>query len=353
MTKRDYYQVLGVRRDADPAEIKKAYRQAALKFHPDHNPNDKAAEESFKEASEAYEVLTDPQKRQVYDAYGHQGLRGSGFSGVGSVEDIFSSFGDIFEDFFGGLGFGAGRGGRRRAQGGADLREDCRISFEEVVRGSERELQVVREVTCELCRGEGIEQGTSRETCRTCGGTGHMNARQGFFMIQTTCPRCRGEGSVITHPCADCRGRGRVKKKRQLQVKIPAGMEDGMQLVLRGEGEAGGHGGPPGDLYVFVHVEPHPHFQRAGDDLIAPLELNVAQASLGTRLTVPTMYGNQEVTVPAGVETGERIRLKGMGVPNVRSQRKGDHYLEVRVRTPKKLSKRQRELLESLAKELS
>ncbi|MBI4367369.1 MAG: molecular chaperone DnaJ [Deltaproteobacteria bacterium] len=355
MIKRDYYEVLGVAKDADSAEIKKAYRHAALQYHPDRNPGNKEAEDRFKAASEAYEVLSDPQKRQVYDAYGHQGLQGSGFAGFHDMNEIFGSFGDIFEEFFGGFGFA--RGGRRRgaggarARGGADLRDDVAIDFLESVHGTERELGIVKETTCAVCRGEGMEPGATRAPCRTCEGTGHTNARQGFFMIQMTCPHCHGEGSVITKPCVECRGRGRVKQKKKLSVKIPPGIEDGVQLVLRQEGEAGQFGGPPGDLYVFVRVKPHPHFRRHGDDILAPLELTMTQAALGTRLTVPTIYGNHAVEVPPGIDTGERIRLKGMGVPNVRTARKGDQYLEVRVRTPKKLSKRQRELLEAFANE--
>ncbi|MBI2346844.1 MAG: molecular chaperone DnaJ [Deltaproteobacteria bacterium] len=353
MTKRDYYEVLGVTRDADPAQIKKAYRQAALKFHPDRNPGNKEAEERFKEASEAYEVLSDAQKRQVYDSYGHRGLEGSGFQGFRDVEDIFGSFGDIFEDLFG-LGFGGGRGARargHRARAGADVRAGVSIAFSEAATGVEKEVSVRKEELCDACRGDGAAPGSGREKCRTCGGVGQVTTRQGFFMMQTTCPRCQGEGATIARPCPECRGRGRMIKNRRLNVKVPAGIEDGTHLILRGEGAAGSAGGPAGDLYVEIHIEPHPQFRREGDDTIASLELTMAQAALGTTLTVPTLYGNQTVTIPSGMETGERVRLKGMGMPHIRTQRRGDHYLEVRVRTPKKLSKRQRELMEAFAKE--
>lgn len=348
MPKRDYYDILGVSRDADVAEIKKAYRQAALKCHPDRNPGNKEAEEAFKNASEAYEVLSDPQKRQVYDAYGHAGLEGTGFRGFTGVEDIFSTFGDLFEEFFGGWeDFGFGRKTRsKRTRQGADLRHDIEVSLEESFFGVEHEVSIVKEAACDVCGGTGMQPGTSRETCRTCGGVGQVGHSQGFFMIQTTCPKCRGEGTVIGKPCHECRGHQRVRKKSTLKVKCPAGVEDGMRLILRGEGEAGYNSGPPGDLYVVIHVKPHDIFTRDGDDVICKVPISFPQAALGAKVPAPTLHGEELIEIPAGIETGERVKLKGKGFTNVHTKRRGDESIEIVVKTPKKLSKRQRELLE-------
>lgn len=356
MHKRDYYEVLGVKRDTDASEIKKAYRQCAMQFHPDRNPGNKEAEEKFKEASEAYEVLSDPQKRQLYDSYGHSGLEGAGFRGFSGVEDIFSSFGSIFEEFFGGggfegfdFGFGGGRRKRRARQGG-DLRHDITITFEESVFGVEHEISVTKQAVCNVCRGSGAAQGTSRETCKTCGGRGQVANSQGFFMIQTTCPKCHGEGTIISKPCGECRGHSRVRASKKIKVKVPQGVEDGMRLILRGEGDAGENGGPPGNLYVVISIRSHDLFRRDGDNVVMRLPISFPAASLGTKLTVPTLYGNEEVEIPSGIETGEYIKMKGKGFPNVHSGKKGDQIVEIFVKTPKKLSKKQKELLEEFAR---
>jgi molecular chaperone DnaJ len=354
MTKRDYYEVLGVARDASEAEIKKAYRQRALDYHPDRNP-DPQAEERFKEASEAYEVLSDAQKRQIYDAYGHQGLEGAGFHGFTDVDDIFGSMGDIFEEFFGGLGgfgFRQHRGGRRRARAGSDLRYDLTIPFDDAARGTEREITIHRQVACETCHGNGQAPGTGRAVCAACGGTGQITQRQGFFLLQTTCPQCRGEGSRVEKFCDACRGHGRVSETAKLSVKVPAGITDGMQLVLRGQGERGDPGAPPGDLYVVIAVEPHPFFERRGDDLLCSIPISFPQAALGAKMPVPALEGEIEMTIPAGTESGDEIRVKGKGLPSVsHPKRKGDQIVRIVVKTPKSLSKRQRELLEELLKE--
>lgn len=358
MNKRDYYEILGVRKDADSSEIKKAYRQAAFKFHPDKNQGDKESEEKFKEASEAYEVLSDPQKRQLYDSYGHAGLEGAGFRGFSGVDDVFSSFGSIFEEFFGGrmggggfdFGFGGGRGKRNRARGGSDLRHDIAISFEESAFGVEKEISLTKQEICTACKGSGAAEGTNRDTCPTCRGSGNVAHSQGFFMIQTTCPKCHGEGSVISKPCGECRGHGRVRASKKLKVKVPPGVEDGMRLILRGEGEAGENGGPAGDLYVVVEINHHNLFNRDGDQVMMELPISFPQAALGTKLIVPTLYGNEEIEIPAGIESGEQIRLKGKGFPNVHSKKKGDHVVTVFVKTPKKLSKKQKELLEEFTR---
>lgn len=356
MIKKDYYQILGVSKEVDSSELKTAYRQAALKYHPDRNQEDKEAEEKFKEASEAYEVLSDPQKKQLYDAYGHAGLEGSGFRGFSGVDDIFSSFGSIFEEFFGGssfggfdFGFGGGRK-RSRARQGADLRHDITISFEESAFGVEREVSLTKQGQCSACNGSGATPGTSRETCKTCGGSGHVAHSQGFFVIQTACPKCRGEGSVVSKPCGECRGHGRVRQSKKINVKVPPGVEDGMRLILRGEGEAGENGGPSGDLYVVVSVRMHDIFVRDQDNVRFRLQISFPQAALGTRLTVPTLYGNEEVEIPSGIETGEIVKLKGKGFQNVHSKKKGDMLMDIFVKTPKKLSKKQKELLEEFVK---
>ncbi len=351
-TKRDYYEILGLNKSADASEIKKAYRQAALKFHPDRNEGDKEAEEKFKEASEAYEVLSDTQKRQLYDSYGHAGLEGAGFRGFSGMDDIFSSFGSIFEEFFGGqsfggfdMGFGGGRK-RSRARSGSDLRHDIAITFEESAFGVEKDVSLTKQDVCDLCKGSGAAAGAGREQCHVCHGSGHVAHSQGFFIMQTTCPKCHGAGEIISKPCTECRGQGRVRKTKKINVKVPPGVEDGMRLILRGEGEAGENGGPSGDLYVVVAVKPHHLFVRDGDNVHFKLQISFPEATLGTKLTVPTLYGNEEVEIPVGTETGESIKLKGKGFSNVHSKKKGDQMLDVYVKTPKKLSKKQKELLE-------
>lgn len=352
MIKRDYYEVLGLERSADNGDIKKAYRQLALKFHPDRNREDPRAEERFKEASEAYQVLSDPQRRQIYDTYGHQGLAGTGFQGFSGMEDIFSSFGDLFEDFFGGLGFSAGTRSRRRSYAGADLRHDITISFLESATGAEKEITVTKEVKCEKCGGDGIKPGSKLKRCETCQGSGQMTHRQGFFILQTTCPHCRGQGSVIEEHCPECKGRGRVEKKKKLSVKIPAGIEDGMNLVLRGEGQAGVNQGPPGDLFVQVSVEKHEFFERHGDDLWMKVPISFIQAALGGKIEVETLEGEKEkIEIPQGTETGDEVKIPHKGFTNIHRRHKGDQVIFFIVKVPKKLTKKQRQLLEEFSKE--
>lgn len=353
MIKRDYYEVLGIDRNSSEDEIKKAYRRQALKYHPDRNREDHDAEERFKEASEAYEVLSDPDRRQVYDAYGHAGLEGRGFHGFSNVDDIFASMGDIFEEFFGGMGspFGGSHGGRTRARRGHDIRHDLNISFIDASKGIEKEITVSKETHCDHCRGTGEEPGTGRTACNVCGGMGNVTQRQGFFVIQTVCPACGGVGSKIDKPCKECRGRGRVPKTKKLNVKVPAGIEDGMRLVLRGEGEIGDHGGPPGDLYVFVSVERHEFFERDGDDIICSVPISFPQAALGARIEVPSLESSIGIDVPPGTETGDIIRAKGKGMPSLhRKGHRGDLIVRFVIKTPKKLTRRQRELLEEFMK---
>jgi molecular chaperone DnaJ len=355
MIKRDYYEVLGIGRGASEAQIKKAFRRLALESHPDRHPHDPQAEERFKEVSEAYEVLSDPQRRQIYDAYGHQGLEGAGFHGFTDLNDIFSSMGGIFEEFFGGMGgfgFGSHGGGRRRPHSGSDLRSDIAIPFLDAAHGTQREITITHQAPCDTCKGSGQAPGTGRAVCAACGGSGHITQRQGFFILQTTCPQCRGEGSRIEQFCEACRGHGRVRVTKKVNVKIPAGVESGMQLVLRGQGEAGEPGAPPGDLYVFVSVEAHPFFERRGDDLLCAVPISFPQAALGASIAVPGLDAEERVEIPPGAETGDEIRLKGKGLPSVqRPKHRGDQVVRLIVKTPKKLSKRQRALLEELLKE--
>lgn len=352
MTKRDYYEILGLQRGVDDAAIKKAYRQLALQYHPDRNPGDHTAEERFKEASEAYEVLSDPDRRRIYDAYGHAGLEGRGYHGFEGVEDVFSSFGDIFEDLFG-MGFAGGHGrGRRRARGGNDLREDLTITFGESAHGVERDITATRLMNCEDCGGSGDAPGSRRENCAACGGHGQVAHRQGFFMIQTTCPKCHGEGSRSSKQCDNCRGQGRVRASRKLHVKVPAGVANGMRLVMRGEGEGGERGGPPGDLYVFITVKPHAKWQREGDDVVDHLEIQYPQAALGHTVKIATLFGEAQLEIPPATPHGARLRIPKKGFPNVQGRGQGDHVVEIHIRLEKKLSKRAKELLKELEKEL-
>ncbi len=354
MAKRDYYEVLGIERSAGVAEIKRAYRQLALKYHPDRTNGCTESEERFKEASEAYEVLSDPQRRGLYDAYGHRGLEGAGFHGFSDLDDIFSHMGGIFEEFFGGMGgfgFRSGARGGGRARVGADLREELSITLAEAFSGVEREIAVRRQVRCERCEGSGAEPGSGRVSCKTCGGSGQMTQQQGFFVLQTACPTCRGEGSRLEKPCSECRGHGRVRATRKLTVKIPAGVEEGMRLILRGEGESGLAGGPPGDLHVLIHVASEERFAREGDDLVATVPIAFTQAALGAKIDIPTFEGELSVKVPAGTESGDEVRLKGEGMPNVhRRGQRGDLVVRFAVTTPKKLSRKQRKLLEEFAR---
>jgi molecular chaperone DnaJ len=346
-SKRDYYEVLGVNRNASDDELKSSYRKLALKYHPDKNPGDKNAEEKFKEAAEAYEVLRDSQKRRIYDQYGHQGLEGSGFSGFGGFEDIFSSFGDIFEDFF---GFSTGRRSRSRVQKGADLRYDMSLSFMEAAFGKESEIKIEKMETCPTCEGSACEPGKYPETCGYCHGTGQASRTQGFFTIRTTCQNCRGTGQTIRYPCNNCRGTGQVNVNKTVSVKIPAGVDTGSRLRLTGEGEGSPNGGPPGDLYVFIHVKPHDFFQRDNMDVICRMEISFVQAALGDRITVPVLDGEKKLDIPKGTQPGDTFRFKGEGIPSLRYKRRGDLIVQVLLKTPTHLSKKQEALLKEFKK---
>lgn len=345
--KKCYYEVLGVERDASGEVIKKAYRQLAIQYHPDKNPGDTEAEERFKECAEAYEVLRDPEKRRLYDAYGHEGLKHSGFDGFGGVEDIFSAFGDIFGDLF---GFGRPGGRPAGPRQGRDLRYDMELTLEEAAQGKQNEIKVAREAACEACSGSGQAGAAEPVVCRTCGGTGQVVRAQGFFRIAATCPECRGAGRVVTDPCRECGGRGRVREAKTLAVKVPPGIDHGQRLRIGGEGEGGDMGAPPGDLYVVVHVLPHKVFERDGQNLYRRLDVSMAQAALGRTVLVETLVdGTAELELPEGVQTGELVRVKGLGMPRLRDGKRGDLHVQVMVQTPRKLGKRQRELLEELA----
>ena len=345
--KRDYYEVLGVSRDAGDADMKAAYRKMALKYHPDRNPGDKAAEESFKEAAEAYEVLRDAQKRQIYDQFGHEGLEGAGFSGFGGFEDIFSSFGSIFEDFF---GFSGNRRTRSRVQRGADLRYDLKIDFMEAAFGTETEIVVEKAELCSMCGGSRCEPGTQPESCAQCGGSGQVSRNQGFFTVRTTCSHCRGTGQSISRPCSGCRGMGQVSVKKKVAVKIPGGVDNGSRLRLSGEGEAGPHGGPPGDLYVFIHVDPHDFFKRDETHIICQIPVSFVQAALGDHINIPTLNGERELKIPKGTQYGDVFRFRGEGIPSLRNGSRGDQIIQVVIKTPTHLNKKQEHLLKEFAK---
>ena len=306
MIEKDYYEILGVGRTASQEEIKKAYRKMALKYHPDRNPDNKEAEDKFKEASEAYEVLSDPEKRQIYDQFGHEGLKGTGFTGFRGFEDVFASFGDIFGEFF---GFG-GRTNTGPSQGD-DLRYDLEISFEEAAFGKEVDLEIPRTFPCDACGGTGAKPGTHPITCPACGGRGQITRSQGFFSIRTPCPTCRGTGQIIPEPCPACQGTGRIRKKRKVSLKIPPGVDTGSRLRLRGEGEAGERGGPPGDLFVIIHVKKHAFFEREGDDIYCTVPISFTTAALGGKIEVPTLDGKEVIHVKRGTQSGEVFRLKG------------------------------------------
>ena len=345
-TKRDYYEILRVSRNATDSELKAAYRKLALKYHPDRNPNDQTAEEKFKEAAEAYEVLRDPQKRSLYDQYGHAGLENTGFHGFGGFEDIFSSFGDIFEDFF---GFTSRRRPRSRAMPGADLRYDLSLDFMEAVFGSETEIEIDKRQICSECEGNGCEPGTEPESCRHCGGTGQISRSQGFFTVRTTCPTCRGNGQMIPHPCPKCRGTGQVMASKKVAVKIPAGVDHGSRLRLTGEGEPGVFGGPPGDLYVFIHVQPHEFFQRQDTHIICEIPISFVQAALGDKISVPTLNGKKTLEIPKGTQPGDVFYFRGEGIPELRGRGRGDQIIQVAIKTPTHLSKKQEALLRDFA----
>jgi molecular chaperone DnaJ len=347
MTKRDYYEVLGVSRNSTEEEIKKAYRRLALKYHPDRNPDNPEAEELFKEASEAYDVLHDAEKRGLYDRFGHEGLQNAGFRGFQGFDDVFSSFGSIFEEFF---GFGGGRrGGRGATRAGADLRYDLQITFEEAAFGTEKILEFEKQETCVHCLGKGTAPGKQPATCPACQGAGQIERRQGFFALRTTCPQCRGAGTIITDPCPQCRGRGLVQAPKKLSVKVPAGIDNGARLRLVGEGEEGSRGGPPGDLYVIVHVAPHAFFERHSNDVHCQVPISFPQAALGAEIDVPSLYDTQQLTIPRGTQTGETLRLRSCGIADVRSGHRGDQMVHIVVKTPTQLTERQEELLRELA----
>ncbi len=346
MAKTDYYELLGVGRDVGEKELKSAFRKMAMQYHPDRNPGDTAAEAKFKEINEAYEVLRDPQKRSAYDRFGHSAFENGHGAGAGAAGFGAGGFSDIFEDIFGEMMGGRGRrsGGRER---GADLRYNMEVSLEEAWQGKTAEIQVPTAMTCETCSGSGSKPGSQPKTCATCSGSGRVRAQQGFFSIERTCPNCQGRGEVISDPCADCHGQGRVTRERELSINIPAGIEDGVRIRLGGEGEAGARGGPPGDLYIFVTVKPHEFFQRDGADLFCRIPLSMTTAALGGQFEVATMDGTKSrVKVPEGTQTGKQFRLKSKGMPVLRSNNFGDLYIQVVTETPQKLTKRQRELLE-------
>jgi molecular chaperone DnaJ len=345
--KRDYYEILGVNKDASEEDIKKAYRKLAMKHHPDRNPDSKEAEDRFKEAKEAYEVLSEPDKRRAYDAYGHAGVHpqmggmGPGQEGFGGFAE---AFGDIFSDIFGG---GQGRG-RSNVYRGADLRYNLEVTLEQAARGTETRIRIPTMESCETCHGSGAKPGTQPKTCDTCHGSGTVRMSQGFFSIQQTCPTCHGSGRMISDPCGTCRGAGRVKKHKTLAVKIPAGVDEGDRIRLSGEGEAGVNGGPPGDLYVVVHLKEHGVFQREGDDLHCQMPISFSQAALGGEIEIPTLDGSAKIKVPPETQTGQVFRLRGKGIKGVRSSYPGDLLCEVVVETPVRLTERQKELLREL-----
>ena len=352
MSKRDYYEVLGVPKTVTDAELKSAYRKLAMKYHPDRNPGDKAAEEKFKEAAEAYAVLADAQKRGLYDRFGHQGVN-AGAGGAGFDPSVFNDFGGDFADILGSMfGFGDAFGGRRRGgpQRGSDLRYDLEIPFEEAARGTETTIQIPRQESCETCSGSGAAPGTQPTTCTMCRGQGQVRRQQGFFSIATTCPQCRGAGRTVSKPCHTCHGSGRVSHERKITVKIPAGIATGQQLRLQNEGEAGTQGGPAGHLYVVIHVQDHDFFKRDGTNLFCEVPVNFTTLALGGEIIVPTLDGSETVKVPDGTQTGTTLRLKSKGMPDVNGRGRGDLFATVQVQTPKKLSKEQRQLLEQLSK---
>jgi molecular chaperone DnaJ len=351
--KRDYYEILGVSRDADENEIKKAYRKLAKQYHPDLHPNDKEAEAKFKEINEAYAVLSDPQKRKQYDMYGHSGVDGTGFEGFSGFGGFDFGFEDIFDTFFGGSPFGRTSHRRSAPKRGSDLKYTLEISFTEAAFGTTKEINVTRMQLCNVCGGSGSKPGTRPETCRYCNGTGqirHVHATPfGQVVNMRTCEYCHGEGTVITNPCSECHGSGRVKKTSKISINIPAGIDNGQTISLRGEGEPGFNGGPPGDLYVNIRVKPHPIFSREGYDVICEIPITFTQAALGAELEIPTLEGTMKFTIPEGTQTGTVFRLKNKGIKHLRSNARGDQLIKVHVEVPTKLSAKQKELLKQFA----
>jgi len=356
VTKRDFYEVLGVAREATDPQIKSAYRKLAMQYHPDRNPGDKQAEEKFKEAAEAYAILADSERRALYDRFGHAGVSGAGAgAGAGFDPTIFADFSDIFAGLGDVFGFGDIFGSRRRRGGpqrGSDLRYDLEITFEESANGAETTIQIPREETCETCTGSGAAPGTTAETCSQCRGTGQLRYQQGFLTVARPCSNCRGTGKTISKPCTACRGAGRITRERKLTVKIPAGIATGQRLRLYGEGEHGSAGGPSGDLYVVVHVQEHSFFHREEDDLYCELPVSFPTLALGGTVKVPTLNGRQELHIPAGTQPGHRFKLRGKGMPNVAGRGHGDLFVIAKVAVPKKVNKEQKHLLEELARTL-
>jgi molecular chaperone DnaJ len=347
MSKRDFYEILGVSRDASERDVKKAYKRLAMKYHPDRNPGDESAADKFKEVKEAYEVLTDPQKKAAYDQYGHAAFEQGGFGGGGGFSSAGSAdFSDIFGDVFGDI-FGGGRrsGGQTRAQRGADLRYNMELTLEEAVRGCSKEIEVPTLVHCDACNGSGARKGTKPETCSTCHGLGQVQMRQGFFAVQQTCPTCHGRGKIIKDPCPECRGQGRKQTRKTLNVKIPAGVDTGDRIRLSGEGEAGEMGAPAGDLYVQVHVKEHHIFEREGNNLYCDVPVSFAMAALGGEVEVPTLDGRVSLKVPEETQTGRMFRMRGKGVKSVRGGVAGDLIVKLVIETPVSLSTRQKDLL--------
>lgn len=348
---RDFYEVLGVSKTATAEDIKSSYRKAALKWHPDRNPENKQeAEANFRECTEAYSVLSDVEKRQVYDTYGHAGLSQMG-GGVDFNGTVFQDFHDIFGDFFGFedlFGGGGGRRGRTRAQRGADLRYDMTLTFEEAAAGVSTKIKLPKQELCKSCQGTGAKAGTGASACQTCGGRGQLAYQQGFFTITRTCPACQGAGQIIKERCADCRGQGRIERDKTIDLRVPAGVDSGTRLRVPSEGEAGANGGPNGDLYVVLDVKEHPFFERRGADLYCTIPVSIAQAALGAELTVPGLIGEEKLKLPEGTQSGAVFRIKGHGLPDPRGGGKGDLYYHVRVLTPSKLNRDQRKLMEQL-----
>jgi molecular chaperone DnaJ len=353
-TQRDYYEVLGVSRTAGVDEIKSAYRKAALKWHPDRNPENKSeAEAKFRESTEAYSVLSDQQKRQIYDTYGHAGLSSAGAS-QGFDHTVFQDFHDIFGDFFGFEDlFGGSRRGRSRAQRGADLRYDMTLTFEEAATGVSTKIKLPRQEFCDPCNGTGAKKGTGVQACQTCGGRGQLAYQQGFFTISRTCPACQGAGQIVKERCPECHGQGRVDREKAIELRIPPGVDSGTRLRVSGEGDPGPNGGPSGDLYVVLEVKDHPFFERRNADLYCTIPLSIAQAALGTELQVPGLTGEERLKIPEGTQSGAVFRIKGKGLADPRGGGKGDLYYHVRVLTPTKLTREQRRLLEELAGSLT
>lgn len=349
---RDYYEILGVNRDADQDSIKKAYRKMAMQFHPDRNPGNKEAEDKFKEAASAYDILSDPEKRARYDRFGHQAFNGGGGGhgqGFHDVEDIFAQFGDIFGDFFGMSGGGRRRRDPNQPRKGADLRYVLELSLESVVKGIEKEIEYDCDESCKECQGSGAEKGSSVDTCTTCGGQGQVIRAQGFFQMATTCPSCHGQGKTIKHKCKSCRGSGRTSKHRKIRVTIPAGVDSGTRLRVSGEGEGGYRGGPAGDLYVELQVQDHDVFERRDDDLIGELKVSYIKAILGGEIEVETVTSKETITIPKGSQVGDLIKLAGHGIPTLRGGRRGDLYYQLNIEIPKKLDSEEEQLLKKIA----